>query len=153
LTSPALAEVVEQEENQQRRHSKPRRRLRWTDHVPIDEIAVQHQEIHADLQQWGRWNYTKRERSSLASIEGLYEKYRTAKATSPGELIDLRSIEVERAVLKMPKMYRDTLRLVYVQEVSSYTICRIFKVRYEAYVAWMFTARCMVKNLLRRNAA
>jgi DNA-directed RNA polymerase specialized sigma24 family protein len=151
--SPELVAIPLDEKQETKRSGKPRRRLRWTDHVPIDEIAIQHEEIHADLQQWGRWNYTKRERSSLASIEGLYEKYRTAKATAQGELIDLRSIEVERAVLKMPKMYRDTLRLVYVQEVSSYTICRIFKVRYEAYVAWMFTARCMVKNLLRRNAA
>lgn len=148
--------VVEIEENQkpQRSAGKAKRRHRWTDRVPVDEIAPQHQEVDGWLKQWGRWNFMRKERSSLASIEGLYEgSYRTAKATGAAEMVDLKSIEIERAVLRMPKQQRDTVRLCYVQQVSAHTICRIFHLRYEAYAPWMHLARCMVINLLRRNAS
>jgi DNA-directed RNA polymerase specialized sigma24 family protein len=79
----------------------------------------------------------------------VYERIRTPGATV--QKVDLRSVEIEKAVLRMPEQQRETTRLFYVQGVSPHGICRVFSLRYEAFTGWMFTCRVMVLNLLRRH--
>lgn len=129
-------------DDEPRLYSKPVR-------VPVDIVAPQHEDIHADLEKWGRWNRERMRSRSCASAESVYERTRTPSATV--EEVDLRSVAIEKAVLRMPEQQRDTTRLFYVQGVSPNGICRMFSLRYEAFPQWMFTCRSMVLNLLRRQ--
>jgi DNA-directed RNA polymerase specialized sigma24 family protein len=117
--------------------------------VPVDEVADQHEDIHAELKRWGFWNRERVSVKGCASMESLYVKYATPASTARG--VDLRSVEIERAVLRMPKQHRDTTRLYYVQGISPNGICRVFTLRFEAFPQWMFHCRAMVLNLLRRQ--
>ena len=130
----------------------PRAPRVWKVRAPIDEIATQHQDLHERLVRWGDWNTARRPYSSLSSMQGLYARGgREATPASTAPPPDLPSIAIERAVIRMPKLYRDMLRMLYVQRFSAFTICRTLRIRYEAFPVWTFTARAMVSNLLRRH--
>lgn len=118
--------------------------------VPVDVVAPQHEDIHADLEKWGRWNRERTASRGCASAESVYEKTRTPGSTA--HEVDLRSVQLERAVLNVPEPYRQTLRLFYVQGISPSALCKGFSMRHEAFAAWMFAARAMVVNLLMRHA-
>jgi hypothetical protein len=174
LTSPTLAEVEQEETQQQQPHQAKLRLYSSQRKIPQDEVAPQHQEIHALLGRWGSWNADKYRANSCYSVESRYRE-QTARAT--GYSVDPLLIEVERAVLGLPVVYRDTIRAFYVTRESPSYICKMInmpdiRVKQEhagrvkpdyagavmsskcrAFVAWMFTARAMVINLMRRNAA
>jgi DNA-directed RNA polymerase specialized sigma24 family protein len=111
--------------------------------VPVDVVAIEHQDIHRDLERWGRWNKERTASRGLASCERLYRKVTSPAATA--QEVDERSLELERAVLRVPEPYRTTLRMFYVDNVSPYGICRVFTVRYRAFASWMYAARAMVR--------
>lgn len=115
---------------------------------PVDVIAPQHQDVHALCERWGAWNAERYRAGTSGSVESRYRE-QTPHATGDG--VDPRMIQVERAVLRMPKDYRDTVRMFYVTRTDPRTICKIFTLRYEAFGPWMFTARAMIVNLLRRH--
>jgi DNA-directed RNA polymerase specialized sigma24 family protein len=117
--------------------------------VPVDVVEPQHEDIHAELEKWGRWNRERSRARGCASAESVYERTRTPGSTV--EEVDLRSVAIEKAVLRMPEQQRDTTRLFYVQGVSPHGICRVFTLRYESFQGWMFTCRAMVLNLLRKQ--
>jgi hypothetical protein len=164
LSSPALAVVVEQEESQE--HRTPHVRLYSSQRLAVqDEVAPQHAAIDSLLARWGYWNAEKYRANSCYSVESRYRE-QTARAT--GHSVDPLLIHVERAVLGLPVPYRDTIRAFYVMRESPSYIWRLIAInqrdakvrnnreangakrsKCRAFVAWMFTARAMVVNLLR----
>ena len=136
--------------------------------VPVDVVAPQHEDVHADLERWGRWNRERMRSRGCASAESVYERTRTPGATI--EEIDLRSVAIEKAIIGMPEDCRKTLRWYYFDAgylclkaarnrrpgmpcpTIAQIICWMLTLRYEAFPQWMFTCRAMVVNLLRRNA-
>jgi DNA-directed RNA polymerase specialized sigma24 family protein len=120
----------------------------YSERTPIDEIAPQHEEVHSLLVRWGGWVAKKHGKRSLASIEGLYSKS-TPPSTAP-EASDSGLMDVERAVLRMPKDHRKTVVLLYVRRFTPTSICSVLHLRYEGWPAWAFACRAMVRNLLRR---
>jgi hypothetical protein len=116
----------------------------------VDEVAPQHVPIHGRLLRWGIWNRTRRNNAGLASIEGLYTKCGTPASTAP-MAADPDLVAIERAVLHLPMQHMDAIRRLYVKNESPFTVCRVLHMRYEAFPEFMFTARAMVVNLLRRQ--
>ena len=114
---------------------------------PVDVVATQHVDIHAELERWGRWNADPYK----AASSSIVERYIPPTPPATGHGVDPRLIALERAVLRLPAKHRDTVRLFYVAREDARTICRILKLRYEGFPSWMFIARAMVLNLLRRH--
>jgi hypothetical protein len=124
-------------------------RLYSTGHrLPVDVVAEQHQEIHAELERWGAWNAERYKPASVGSVESRYREA-TAKATA--DSIPPSIMAIERAVLRMPRPHRDIIRMFYVTRDSPSYICRAHVLRPRTFQTWMFNARAMVVNLLRRH--
>jgi hypothetical protein len=143
-----------------------------------DEVAPEHAEVHAVLQRWGMWNAERYKAMTSGSVES---RYREQTARSTGQSVDPVLVEVERAVLRMPLKYRDSIRAFYVTRSDASYISRMISLpvpklaqehgirssaehrlqsmrhdgakssRQRAFTAWMYTARCMVVNLLRQQ--
>jgi hypothetical protein len=122
-------------------------RSNWRDRTPVDEVAPQHADVHALLIRWGNWN---RERSKGGSLAPLYSTAGTPPTTTP-TACDPLIIETEKCVLRMPKKYATILRDLYVYRCTPYSICDYRHLRFEAWFSWVFRARAMVVNLLRRH--
>lgn len=116
--------------------------------LPVDVVAPQHEAVHAELGRWGTWNALRYRAAICASVEG---RYREPTAPATGEAVDPLIMAVERAVLRIPKDYRDTVRMFYVTRETPSYICRRFVLRPRAFPEWMFTARAMTCNQLRRQ--
>lgn len=129
-------------------------RPRLQDRIPVDEVAPQHAEIHALLVRWGRWNWTRKGGTALASAESLYCKVTTPPSTAP-MASDPALMALERVVIRMPAQHGITVRKLYIFRWTPYTICSFVRprLRYEAWPAWVFSCRAMVVNLLRRHGA
>lgn len=112
---------------------------------PADIVAPQHRDIHAELERWGSWNAERYRAGASGSVESRYRE-QTPKGM---ESVDLKLIDLERAVLRLPVPQRDTVRMFYVTREDARTICRIFSLRYEAFPAWMYAARHLVLHNLR----
>lgn len=136
-----------QEEEQIRLYSRGYR-LR----APVDEIAPQHEPVHALLCRWGSWASARRAGRTLASVEGLYTKAGTPAATAP-LAADKSILAVERALVGMPGEHEATIRRLYVYRMTPLAICKMMRppLRYEAWTGHIFTCRCMVINRLRFN--
>jgi hypothetical protein len=140
LTSPAVVEGP-------RLYSKQAR-------IPVDEVAPEHEDIHIELDKWARWNMERYKSSSLCSVESLYQHGRDGTPPATAPVLDLRSMAIEVAVLKMRsdsmhKPYSDTIRMFYVQRKTPSFICRFHALKHRAFPSWMFTARHLVMHHLR----
>jgi hypothetical protein len=129
-----------------------------------DEVAPCHAEVDSLLQRWGMWNAERYKAMTSGSVES---RYREQTARSTGQAVDPVLVEVERAVLRLPLKYRDSIRAFYVMRETPGYICRLIALpiakaakteeegmrssRQRAFTAWMYTARCMVLNLLRQQ--
>ena len=116
--------------------------------VPVDVVEPQHARVHELLIRWGTWANSRAARPGLASVEGLYTKAGTPPATAPLSA-DHQVIACERAVIRMPKLLRDTVRRLYVFRLSPLTVCQYARIRYEAWPRHVAICRSMVVNLLR----
>jgi len=147
VSALAVSADDEQEDEGPRLHSRG-----YVDRVPLDVIAEQHLGVHALLIRWGLWSGS-RGSASLASVEVFSTgKGGTPASTAPMSA-DPQIMAVERAVLRMPTQHRSTVRMLYVQRLTVLSICKAMHLRYEGWEPWIYTARCMVVNLLRRNGA
>jgi len=136
------------EEEQPRLYSKG-----FSDRVPVDVIAPKHFVVHSQLVRWGTWSWSRGRGSSLASAESLYSgKGGTPPSTAP-MAADPQIMAVERALIRMPMQHADTLRMLYAQRLTPGSICKALHLRYEGWGSWIFMARCMVVNLLRREVS
>lgn len=118
--------------------------------TPVDEVDPDQAYLHERLIRWGLWACSKAQGRGLASIEGLYNKAGTPPSTAPLSA-DPAIMAVERAVTRMPKEHRDTMRRLYVYRMTPTSICQMVRMRYEAWPAWVRVCRAMVGNLLRRH--
>ena len=121
--------------------------------APVDEIAPQHEQVHALLCRWGAWASTRSSAGrSLASVEGLYRRAGTAPATAP-LAADKAILAVERALIGMPNEQETTLRRLYVYRMTPLAICKMMRppLRYEAWPGHVFVCRAMVINRIRFN--
>lgn len=118
--------------------------------VPIDVVAERHQGIHARLEQWGRWNAERYRASSCYSVES---RYREQSPRATGGILDLSSLAIERAVLRLPPMQRETVRMFYVVRRTPHAICKAYAIPFKSFASWMHMARAMVLNILRSIGA
>lgn len=125
---------------------------------PIDDVAPEHADVHADLAAWGRWSLDRRSGVRCGSAESGYRSnwrswhYPTAQEMMPS-LPNPRAREVDRAVLGLPDQHRQTVRLYYVFNARPEVICRRVVIRQTDFGRWMRDCRCMVLNRLRFNDA
>jgi hypothetical protein len=139
--------LAEEEEEKPRLYSKG-----FKDRVPVDEVAPQHMVAHGLLIRWGLWCNSRSSGSSLASAEALYSgKGMLPPATAPLGA-DPQVMLVERCVIRMPMQHGDTLGMLYVRRLSPSSICRAMNLQFERWPKWIFDARCMLVNLMRRHA-
>lgn len=132
-----------------RLYSKERRQ-------PQNVVAPQHQEIHTELDRFGRWNRERYEAGTCASMEKLY--YRggrdatpPATAAKPTDPLLLALDSVVRHMTMSVPQHGHTLKLYYVKRKDPERICHVMVIRYEDFPKWMFDCRAMVVNLLRRD--
>ena len=125
--------------------------------IPVDVIAPQHREIDAELSQWGQWSCEGRSALRCRSVEGAYRPRNgnidrwefEPPRPSPVSVPNLRMREIDRAVLRVPEGHRNVLVLHYVAMARPERICRAVAIPQRDFGHWLFTARCMVVNLLR----
>lgn len=121
---------------------------------PVDIIAPQHEEIHADLERWGAWNRDRYRPKSCTSMEKNYHRGRGDQAAEYPKLpvslpASAKNRQVDRAVIRLPMQHRETVRLFYVEKKAPMAICRLIVLRWADFPRWMFDCRCMVLNVLR----
>lgn len=132
--------------------------------TPVDVIAEQHRDIHADLERWGAWNRERKQQGTANSIEGEYDSSggREVKRSTISLPANPRHGQLERVVRQMQMrvpQHGETIKLFYagarsgkngrVVPASPMTICHVMLLRFEAFPKWMFDCRSMVVNLLR----
>jgi hypothetical protein len=123
---------------------KPRNLL-----TPADDVIMPaHEKVHELLIRWGLWARRRAPSTSLASLEGLYNKAGSPPSTAPLSA-DPRIAAVELAVIGIPlSLHRRLLLMMYVLRQSNYTICRACKFPFKGYPAETFRARQMVVERL-----
>ncbi|MCE2989180.1 MAG: hypothetical protein LW838_03410 [Nitrosomonadaceae bacterium] len=126
----------------------------------MTEIPPEHAQIDADLDAWGRWSQRRRGgfKSACGSAEGSYDApwrqwhYPTMEEMMPQpQAKDM--LAIDRAVLKLPVMYLNLIRLHYVARVAPGTIRRQLVMRRDEVGAHLHRARQMVLNNLRSTVA
>lgn len=122
--------------------------------VPVDVIAPQHIEIHADLERWGAWNRDRYQPATCASIEKMYEKGgrdATPASTAPS-IVNPRHMQIERAVrymgMRLPQ-HGETVKLFYVNRRTPQVICRLVVIHWRDFPVWIGTCRSMVVNIIK----
>jgi hypothetical protein len=128
---------------------------------PVDEVAPEHEDIHADLETWGRWNRDRRRvRRECGSVEHQHRStgYRSYNDPMPEDFVVLlapnpRNLAIDRAVLEVPDGHQQALKLHYVALAPAWLIVRRCAIQAGDFGRWMHDARCMVVNLLRRHGA
>lgn len=120
--------------------------------APADDvIAPEHAKAHELLIRWGLWARKRAPSTSLASLEGLYNRAGTPAATAP-LAADPRIAAVELAVIGVPlPTHRRLLLMMYVLRMSNYTICRACKLLFQTYPQETYLARQMVVSRLPPN--
>lgn len=63
-----------------------------------------------------------------------------------------RMLAIDRAILAMPSLHREAVRMHYVKQRRAEIICRAVGIHHTDFSRWMFDCRAMVLNLLRRHA-
>jgi hypothetical protein len=125
---------------------------------PADEIAPEHEAVHAQLEDWGRWNRDRRGRMRLGSAERRCQsRYRDHHYPTYDEMMPVianpMNLAIDRAVLEVPGGHQLALKLNYVQLAPAWLIVRRCRLRPGGFGRWMHDARCMVINLLRRQGS
>jgi hypothetical protein len=127
-----------------------------TPRVPVDVIAAQHVEVHADLERWGSWNRDRYEPGTCASVEKRYEP-RNKELRPPHVSLPTRprNLEIDRVVrlmsMSLPQ-HAETLKLFYVVRRQPQVICRLVVVHWKDFGGWMFDCRAMVINISKASA-
>lgn len=122
----------------------------------MTEIPPEHAQIDADLEAWGRWSQRRRGgfKSACGSAEGNYRApwrqwhYPTMEEMMP-QPVAKDMLAIDRAVLKLPVMYLDLVRLHYVARLAPRTIRRRLAIHVDAWESHMGRARQMVMNNMR----
>lgn len=120
-----------------------------------DEVSPEHEELDGQLKRWAWWNQDRHgDSGGLSSIEALYRNGRDGTPPATAPVLDLKSIAIEIAVLKMrsDRLYRpygDTIRMWYVDKRSPLAIVKKFEIRPRAFQSWMHTARHLMLHHLR----
>ena len=142
-----MSAVLAMEEEQPRLYARASR-------LPIDWIAPQHAEIHAELERWGAWNRIRRQAATCGSVEknfdgrgGYRSNYYPALPISLPE--NQRNRQVDRAVIRLPLQHRETVKLFYVSRREPRAICRAAVIHWNDFPKWMFDCRAMVLTQLR----
>lgn len=124
---------------------------------PVDVIAPQHVELHAELERWGAWNRERGEQGKCSSVESGY----SSGGREPGRAIialppDPRLSELDRIVRFMRLQVPDhgqTVKLFYADRKAPLWICYTFNLRFEGFPAWMFACRAMVINIGKQGVS
>lgn len=123
--------------------------------IPVDVIAPQHSDLHADLERWGAWNRERYEQGTCESIEKNFDETggRQVKRTQIALPVNPRHGQLDRVVrlmqMRVPQ-HGGTIKLFYAKRKSPLTICHVMVLRFEDFPTWMFDCRAMVENILRR---
>jgi DNA-directed RNA polymerase specialized sigma24 family protein len=120
--------------------------------IPEDLIAPQHEDIHAELNLWGRQSRTHTPRLRCGSAEKLYRVPRGAEydpQPKPALLPPYRILDLDRAILRMPDLHRQLIREYYVRQTRPEVLCRRMAIHWSHFGKLMFDSRAMVLNLLR----
>ena len=130
-----------------RLYSKPPR-------VPVDAIAPQHIEIHAELERWGAWNRERYEAGTCSSIEKRYDhsggrQVKKAVISLPPDPVLFRLDRTVRYMVLSVPQHAETVKLFYVKRNTPWMICRLVSVHWKDFGKWMFDTRAMVINVSR----
>jgi DNA-directed RNA polymerase specialized sigma24 family protein len=122
----------------------------------MDEIPLEHAQIDADLDAWGRWSRIRRGSATCGSAEGQYRAnwrqwhYPTVEEMMPQPLArDM--LAIDRAVVRLPIAYLELIRSHYVAKLPASTIRRRLSVNRDQLEAHLYRARQMVLNRMRRG--
>ena len=127
-------------------------RVRRKREAPVDEIAPDEQSAHAALINWAEWCRGRGRRGSTLSAEGRYvpPAARVYDSEQARVQVDPKSAEqVNAALLALPTMHRDALKLRYFARLSDWTICRVLATRPSNFHWVMRDSRLMLQNVLR----
>src|SRR5690349_9543666 len=97
---------------------------------PIDVIAPQHIEVHADLERWGAWNRERYHQGMCNSIEHAYDSSggREVKRAVVVLPPNPRHSELDRVVrimnMRVPQ-HGETIKLFYARRRSPRDICHV----------------------------
>lgn len=125
----------------------------------LSEIPVEHQQIDADLNAWGRWSSSKRNgyKSACGSAEGNYSApwrqwhYPTAEEMMPRmPLADM--LAIDRAILGLPHMYLNLVRCHYAYRLAPRKTRQRLGIHVDAWDGHLQRARQMVLNRLHAAA-
>lgn len=123
--------------------------------LPVDQVAPQHVDIHADLERWGAWNRERYRAAKCRSLEGDYRRTRAGDQGTEYPRLPVwlppnpRNRQIDRAVLGMLLQHKETVKLFYVERRAPKHICRLVVIHWSDFPKWMFDCRAMVLNQLR----
>lgn len=122
--------------------------------TPVDVIAPQHVELHADLERWGTWNRERYQQGTCESFEKNFDETggRHVKRTHISLPVNPMHAKLDRVVrlmqMRVPQ-HGETVKLFYAKRRSPLMICHAMVLRFEDFPTWMFDCRSMALNLLR----
>lgn len=124
------------------------------------DIPPEHADIHAKLENWGRWCRSRPHLGHVASLEGRYRAPRGAEAewetaTPPPSPLpppnDPDALAIELIWRFIPKRQRFALRMVHVFRAEQAESAKRSHVNYKEWPEFIYLARCSVINLLTRH--
>jgi len=124
-----------------------------------DTVPPEHAQIDADLDAWGRWSLRRGGRAgSCGSAEGNYQApwrqwhYPTAEEMMP-QPVAKDMLAIDRAVVRLPALYLDLVRLHYVARLAPRTIRRRLAIHVDTWDTHLYRARQMVINNRKAQSA
>ena len=120
----------------------------------FDEPAEDEWETHEALLNWAKWCLVKRRPGRCRSVEGRYRPvagnvYEPQSTSLPPKAPDsLAAEEVNGALLAVPAEHRRALICRYHVGMPDRVICKLLALRPAAHLAFMRTARLMLRNIL-----
>jgi hypothetical protein len=129
------------------------------DHVEL-AIPAEHADIHARLENWGRWCRSRPHQGQAMSLEGRYRapvgsevEWETAikRPTPMPRPNDLDGLAVELIWRLIPLKYRKALKLVYVYRCDGRFCCHRLHINHKAWNDFIYQARQLAKNHLTRK--
>lgn len=125
-----------------------------TPRVPVDVVAPQHLELHAELERWGSWNRERYEAGTCSSVEkrfdssGGREAKRAVVSLPPDPRLRILDRTLRRMVMSVPQ-HAEAIKLFYANRRTPVVICRVLVIHWKDFGTWMFDARAMVLNISR----
>ena len=122
-------------------------------------IPLEHQQIDADLNAWGRWSQRRRGgfNSSCGSAEGNYRApwrqwhYPTVEEMMP-QPVARDMLAIDRAIIGVPQPYLDLIRCHYFYRLAPRKTQRRLGIHFDAWGDHLHRGRQMVLNRLRLDA-